>query len=320
MGNSLVSRKQIEVLAVFAILLAASVYVGTTMGFLNFSTASAGTAAATIASGGTCPSTGLTNMKYSAQYLDSSTGTNTVVNTSVDVYEGVGASTGTNTLFAGTTGTAGYVTAGTLNCGKAATSYIGDGGATYYYQKIETTATQTTGADTTILAKLKKSSTVTVTFQNSSSSGWAATVGQSGVGSGATNSDVTMRVKAGQYYFGDGAFEVCAQFATSNISKVSFGGDATEIAVDKSLAVGAGTDTRCYEVKADMSNYASKDLPVVIQAASGVTPSASAIRIYVNDAASRIKNGQLVDKYFNSDTSANLGLAAVNVGTAVTVN
>ena len=76
----------------------------------------------------------------------------------------------------------------------------------------------------------------------------------------------------------------------------------------------------CYEVVGDLNNYASKDIGVNIQAASGVTPSNSSISIYINDKASYIKNGQLYFGYFNPDTNADVGLAKVTKSGAIVVN
>jgi hypothetical protein len=106
----------------------------------------------------------------------------------------------------------------------------------------------------------------------------------------------------------------------TNISKVSFGSSATEIDQDKSLAVAAGTDTNCYELSAQLFDSNSVELPVVIDAAPSVTPSNSSIRVYVNDATFRIKNGVPVDRYFNKDTKADLGRAAINTAAAIVVN
>jgi len=261
-------------------------------------------------------------MKYLAQYKDLSTNTETPVNTTIEAHNGIGANVEAAILFSSTTSASGgYTSFPTVTCGSELTSYIGDGGATYYYSIAKTDATQTTKDSTLVSANLKKSSAITVTFQNSTSGSWASTVAQSGVTSGQQGfNSVTMQLQAGQYYYGDGAFEVCAQYDTTNISKVSFGASATEIDQDKSLSVGANTNTNCYEVGTQMFNSNKVQLPVVIDAASGVTPSNSSIRVYVNDATFRIKNGVPTDRYFNSDTKADLGRAAVNTAAAIVVN
>ena len=283
-----------------------------------------GAAAAQIQSqGAVCSAADKTpsTLKYLAQYKDVSTNTETPVNTTVVAYNGVGAQIDAATLFTSTTGAAGYTSLGSVTCGDEVTSYIGDGGATYYYSIATNNASTTVKDSTLIKAELMKASAVTVSFQNSSSGNWGATVGQAGVTSGQQGfNSVTMQIQAGQYYYGDGAFEVCAQYATSNISKVSFGASATGIDQDKSLSVAAGTDTNCYEVNTQLFGSNKVTLPVVIDAASGVLPSNSSIRVYVNDATFRIKNGVPADRYFNKDTKADLGFAAVNTAGAIVVN
>ena len=262
-------------------------------------------------------------MKYLAQYKDLSNNVETPVNTTVEAHYGIGANVEASVLFSSTTSASGgYTSFPTVTCGSEVTSYIGDGGATYYYSTVKTDATKTTKDATLITAELKKSSAITVTFQNSSSGNWGSTIAQSGITSGQQGFNrVKMQIQAGQYYYGDGALEVCAQYDATNISKVSFGSTATELSDnDKSLSVGAGTDTNCYEVSTQLFNSNSVELPVVIDAASSVVPVNSSIRVYVNDATFRIKNGVPADRYFNKDTKADLGRAATNVAAAIVVN
>lgn len=309
----MVSNKQYTQLGAIALLVMALAALGMWSGWQPFEVGQ-GTEPPVVTGTGICPTgTGMANVLHKTSYLDTSTGDDTQMNTSVALYL-QGAKTATSS---GTTGTSGYTEVGEVNCGAVLTGFYGDGGTAYYYQKVDTSATN--AANVYMDAKPKRASNVTVTFSNTTHFGVTS---YSGVvmGSGASNTDATVKVKAGAYYFGDRSFEICALFYTTNITKVSFGASATEIAADSSMSVTTGMQIKCYEVAQQLYNYNSVELPVVIQAKASVTPSDSNISIWVNDKSAYLKDGALVGGFFNADTLADLGLVRAGHAQAVTAN
>lgn len=273
----------------------------------------AGVATQVQTMGSACPSDLLVPIYQKASYDDPTTGnTDTLVATNVYIYDMSAPST---PAIIGSTGTSGYITNGSISCGKQFNAFIGDGGATYYYAKLQGNAQ---GGRVDLSAKLKRTSTATATFSNTTTLG-ASSVGVS-IGTGETNSDATIRVKAGSYYYGDGAFEICAQYNSANISKVSFGAQATPKAPDPSISSVSGTRLECYEVAKELYNNNYIELPVVIQAVSGVNPANTNITIYLNDKACFLKNGDCTPSYTNMDTNADIGLPIVTLNNAIQVN
>lgn len=268
----------------------------------------------TSGGGGICEADDSSAIYVKAKYFDTTTSAYSQVATNAYVYR-VGETTAS---LSGTTNTTADTNLGNLNCGQVATLYVGDSGTTYYNVKTDISNSDTSLANTYKDVVLKRSSAATHTFSNTSAMGQSAV--NVAIGSGETNHDVTMRVKAGANYYGDSKFEVCAQFQSGNITKVSFGGTASPIANDPSISVGTGYLMNCYEVTADFNNYETIDLPVVIQAKSGVNPASTNVTISTNDYGSRIKDGQLVFGYVNSDTNADLGLAVVTSSNAVVIS
>jgi len=276
-----------------------------------------GATAPTQVSGGGCSSDGLTNVQFKATYFDVGTGVDTQVNTTVKLFK----KGETTPAASSSTGTSGQVTIASINCNTPdVVAYIGDDGATYYTEMKTFTALNAANTENSVV--VKKASAATITFSNGVTFGQTTTT-VSGVGSGGSNSDVSMKVKAGQYYYGNGAQEVCAVFTTTNITKVSLTYGATnlpEIASDPSISLGANKQIKCYELVGDLNNYAAKDLNVVIQAKTGVTPSNTTIDMYVNDKATYLKGSTLMTGYWNADTLADIGLAKVSQSAAITVN
>jgi hypothetical protein len=261
---------------------------------------------------GTCPSTGLTAVKTKVTYTDSSTGAATQAATNEYVYM-KGAATASSTS---STSATGYSNGTNVNCGEDIYVVDGDGGTTYYYvaQAVNTGNVGVKYLD----FSAKKKAAATMTISNTSTFG-AATVGVAS-GSGAMVTDATLKVKAGSDYFGDAKQELCALFPSSNISKVSFGAAWTPIANDPSISVTTGQLMNCYERSGDLNNYASVDVPVVIQAVAGVTPVSANISFKLNDYSAYLKNGALVSGYVNGDTNADLGATVVSMTTGITVN
>jgi len=308
----MVSQKQTNQLMVIGIFALAIVGFGMWTGW-NPLSIGGGQTPAGVTGTGVCPTgTGLATVYHKVTYQDTSTNQQTQANTSVALYL-----QGEKTVTAsGTTSTSGYSNVGSVNCGAKLSSYYGDGGTIYYYQKVDTSATN--AAQVYMDAAPKRSSAATLSFSNTSA------IGQSSINvainNGTTNSDVSMVVKAGGYNFGDSAFEVCAMFNATNITKVSFGAGATEIAADSSMTAGTGNTVKCYEVAQQLYNYNSVTLPVVIQAKSGVLPTTAYVALWINDKSSYLKDGELVPSYFNADTNADLGLSRVGSATAVLVD
>jgi len=266
---------------------------------------------------GACPSTGQNVINVKASYEDPTNGNlDTLVATNYYVYR---MSDPTTVAESGTTSTGGYQTVNaTVNCGDTARVFLGNGGTNYYYAMKELSGSETNSANSYVALKLKRSSAATGTMSNTTTMG-ASSVGVA-IGSGETNSDVTIKVKAGSYYYGDGAFEICARYDTSNFTKVSFGADATPIATDPSLSTTTGTQISCYEVGKQLYNNNYVELPVVIQAKSGVNPTATNITIFLNDKTCYLKNGVCTPSYVNTDTNADLGLSVVTLSDAVQVD
>jgi len=268
------------------------------------------------ASGGGCNSNGQTDLDFKASYYDVSSLVDTLVATTVAIY-GPGETTA---MFSTSSNASAYATIGSVNCNtKGLVAYIGDHGATYY--EVKKVFDGQNAASTQTAISLKKAAAATATFSNTTNLG-QSTVGVVS-GSGSTVTDVVMKLKAGQYYYGDGAQEICAQFTQNNISKVYFnfnGQTLAELPADPTISVTAGNLLKCYELTGDINNYVSKDIGVVIQAATGVTPAYSNITITLNDKASYLKNGQLIFGYWNADTNADVGLGKVTKTTAISVN
>ena len=295
--------------------------VGLRLPTINLPFAVAGVAGAgvggQVSSSGACPSTGQNTINLKASYEDPTNGNlDTLVATNYYLYR---MSDPTTAAESGTTSTAGYKTVNaTVNCGDTARVFLGNGGTNYYYAMKELSSSETNSANSYVSLKLKKSSAATATMSNTTTIG-ASTVGVA-IGSGETNSDVTIKVKAGSYYYGDGAFEICALYDTNNFTKVSFGADATPIAADPSLTTAAGKQFACYEVAKQLYNNNYIELPVVIQAKSGVDPANTNITIYLNDKTCYLKNGECTPSYVNTDTNADLGLSVVTLSNAVQVS
>lgn len=276
----------------------------------------AGTNQTVVTTQGACPSTGMTQMAFKATTLNSS---NSMIETQQVTTAAIYKS-GENTLLgSASTGLSGYSNITLAPCGVEATAFIGDGGTTYYYVEKDLTASMTSGAITYTTAQLKQQSAATIAFSNTSAFGQAA-VTVAGVGAGGTSSDAVLRVKAGQEYFGDGSFEVCARYNMTNVTSVSFGSNAQQIATDPNIAGGTNLQVKCYEVKQQLYNFNYIDLPVVIQARAAVTPVGSIVDIYVNDKSAYLKNGNAIQAYWNGDTNADIGATVVSKTTAITIN
>lgn len=262
---------------------------------------------------GGCPLTQLTSVVAKFTYYNTGTDLDTQGATAVAVYKNGATTPDINT----TTLTSGLVTIGNVNCGDSVRLIFGDAGTTYYYHETANEIANSGQLETVVQGR--RSSAMTFTVSNTSVFG-GANVDISSVGAGATNSDVRWRLVAGADYYGDGAFEVCAMYPISNISKVSFGSSASPISTDPSISVSAGMRINCYQVDSTLWNYNVIELPVVTQAVSGVTMVSANVSLYVNDYSAYLKNGQLIDGYVNTDTFADLGQAVVTTANAVTYN
>ena len=266
-----------------------------------------------VTSQGGCPTTGLTQINSEVKYLDATTGIDTTAATNVYLYK---AGT-TNAFNSGTSLTNGYFGGAntSVDCGSEVRLIAGDAGTTYYY--VQEDRKLTPSATSTFSFKVKKQSALTMTATNTTAQGQNAV--SIVVGSGAVNSDVTIRLKASANHFGNNGIELCALYLQSNISKIAFGADWVLINNDPAMSVTTGQVMSCYQKNTDISNYGYIDVPVVITSVSGVTP-VSNITIKVNDLSAYLKNGALISGYVNTDTNADIGATIVTSTDIIHVN
>lgn len=206
---------------------------------------------------------------------------------------------------------------------------VGNGskiGGYYHIQTEEKSAERTAEVDFGEI-EVHKIGDVDLTVSNTTDSGRTA-VGVV-MGSGETNTDITLRVKEnkGASYYGVGKYGVVFEYPKSNFTEVSISG-GTKIAVPATHELSATDNSRsAYEVVANLFHYGYKDNVIIIEAKSGVNPgkngtcgtSTANISISTLDWGTWVQDGKVMYGYVNTTSLQDVGSRQVNLSNSIRV-
>lgn len=302
-----------------------------TGGKLSQAGAPAGSGATGTTAGGTptgCPDNKLTTLTVKAEFQNYSA-KNAIQgrNTTVQVFR---ADTATS-LLSTTSSATGEIQPATVACGVPLNVFVGDGGASTAYTVLTAaTSAQMSTSQYPVYDRVLIPSALSSTKLNNGSGLYtdATNVVVNNVGS--SNNEALVRLTSGTFAYGDGAFEICAQYPQANISDVDVqpitsGFVATPIAADPAVSVVSGNRMSCYEMSGvQMINNQNAEFRIVPQFNGVVT--AANVTLSFNDRSTFIKNGKFLPgndgtpgRYVD-DRNNDLGQAVTTITNAITYN
>ena len=309
------------------------VYVGGVTGVLSLAGDGAGSGAGdselatTIDIGGSCYDG--SDLVYGATLMDYANDQESRVNTSIYVYRD-----GDSVYsLASTTSSSGDVTsADFLDCGEEFRAIMGDddgSGTDYYFA--ETTGTAD-GEKSPVALMLKPEGTVSLTFSNETSFGASSVYAD--FTASQENTDVTFKVKNSNQnsYWGDTKYLVGVAGASGNYSDFDIasldGYDVESITCPQSVStyitgtVGITSPVmKCFEVTPSGDSKTNTKGVFTDEFQLYATPlnlvPDQNLTIFTADYAGRIKNGEIVNGYENTDTNADMGASNVYAIAAV---
>lgn len=209
-----------------------------------------------------------------------------------------------------------------VDCGMPVKIIVGDG-TNYLYQEMSFTGEQTKFFNIDAnFNKGKKTEYPTATFANESNNfGSIATLYNSSMGN---SPEVYMKIKAGDFIYGDGKHAVCVRYNVSIYDSVVPKSYSSSLGGMSSVTNTSSGDTlNCYEYTRDVSNGATIELALDITKKSSAYISQNEtadIDIIFNEYTAEIVNGELKHTYVSTlDNTDDLGKAEKTYASAVTV-
>ena len=308
------------------ILVAALLFVAVSANWIKLGPLSAGIATGatpTISSSqsavtGFCPSTGYTDVKIAAKYIQKSNNNQDVlVATTANMYL-EGASSVTSSTTTSTSGAV-YIT-GKVPCDVTQKFHliVGDD-TTYYKEDTGLVASGGTLKDVGTIT-LKKIGSAALSYHNDTATSWeSASTVDMGVGDSKL---VGIRVRQGttDSYFGNTAYTVCAEYKTADLKEPVITSDAglslTKFSpTSGKFTVSSGNAIVCFEVPKALGPNDEDKYTMNLQSASSANPSTT-MQVMVADKAGWVKNGVLSQVYNDQDTpSTDVGATDVGDGT-----
>lgn len=281
-----------------------------------------------VVSPGGCPTSGLTTVNVKAQFTNYSA--KNAIQGRATTVQAFRKDTATS-IISTTSNATGEISPATVGCGNAVDVFVGDNGASTAYNVLKSLSqAEMTTAQASVYADVLIPQTLSLMeFTNGSNGVYASTVVVNNAGS-SSNNRAQMRLTAGTFSYGDGAYEICAQYPQANISDVDIqvitaGFSIKTIFPDPSVSVVAGNRMSCYEVSGvAMQNNQQAEFRLVPQFNGPVT--AANVTISTNDRSSYIKNGKFLPGQdgtmgrYVDDKNNDLGLPVVTQISAVSYN
>lgn len=235
------------------------------------------------------------------------------------------AKTGTPTIYNSTTSSTTIQTTTSVPCGQALAVIAGDGGSTYYFNAKDAGLVTRTSIDATGI-EVVKSGAATIVFENSSGSGWASTITESGGEIADPDADLQYWAKvpttAGAY-FGDKGWAMCFRYDSANFTQIRPTNYAAQVSIPHIKASTTLNSVSCWEMNGLLKSGGS-DLKgnIYMDRAAALTGGNSSISVVLVDKTSMLFNGALFVGYDTGITdglNTDAGRADVTVTNAVII-